>query len=181
MKKPDIFYGWYIVASSLIINFFGAGVAVYSFGLFATPLLNEFGWERSELYLATTISAIAGGFSGPFVGRWIDRHGIKPFVPICAFMAGLLLALLTLTQTIWYFYAVYLFMTIARVGVSPVPTNTMLSNWFEKKRGTTLGIVETGISWGGVVFTIGCTRSDLISIGRGKYSFPASLDAQCRL
>jgi MFS family permease len=153
LKRPGIFYGWYIAASSLVINFFGAGIAVYSFGLFATSLLEEFGWERGELYLATTISAIAGGISGPFIGRWIDRHGIKPFIPICALMAGLFLALLAFTQSIWYFYAIYTLVTLTRAGISPVPVNTMLSNWFDRRRGIALGVVETGISWGGIVLT----------------------------
>jgi len=128
-------------------------VGVYAFGLFAVELCATFDWTRAQFYFAHTISTVVTGVCGPFVGRWVDKHGIQPLMPLGAFIGGVLFALLALTQSIWYLYGIYLVMAVAQSGAGQVPFNTMITNWFEKKRGIVLGILATGIGWGGIIMT----------------------------
>jgi len=115
------------------------------------PLIKEFGWAKGQLSLAVTLSSLAGGVSGPFIGRWVDRHGPRGIMTLGAVVAGASYALLSLTPSIWYFYLIYLLFALGRAGAGTVPSNTMVTNWFREKRGLAIGIMATGIGWGGVV------------------------------
>jgi len=117
------------------------------------PLLAEFGWARGELYLAQTIAIVVGGLISPFIGKWVDRYGVKGLMSFGALMCGTLLALLSFTSSIWYFYGIYFLMAMARAAIGQIPINTMVTHWFEKKRGFVMGLVTTGIGLGGVIIT----------------------------
>ena len=47
-KRPGIYYGWYIVATTMFIAFVTMG-ARSTFGIFIIPLEEEFGWSRFTL------------------------------------------------------------------------------------------------------------------------------------
>lgn len=151
MKKPRIFYGWYIAAGSIIMQALTNGFSVYAFGVFAVPLLAEFGWARGELYLAQTIAIAVGGIISPFIGKWVDRYGVKGLMSFGSLMCGTLLGLLSFTSSIWYFYGIYILMAMARPTISHVPINTMVTHWFDKKRGFVIGLVTSGIGLGGII------------------------------
>jgi sugar phosphate permease len=126
-------------------------VQVYAFGLFAVELLAQFGWSRAQVYFAHTITTLITGICSPFIGKWVDKHGIQPTITIGAFAGGALFALLGLTQSIWYLYGIYAIMAIAQALAGQVPVNTMITNWFERRRGSVLGILATGVGWGGMI------------------------------
>ncbi len=73
--RRGIYYGWWIVAASLGIMTVGAGGAGYVFGVFFQPLVNEFGWNRAQISLASTVMFIIMGLMGPIAGRITDRYG----------------------------------------------------------------------------------------------------------
>lgn len=153
MKRPKIFYGWWIIAVQLFRTMLTGAVGVYAFGLFVVELCAEFNWTRAQVYLAHTITTMVTAVCGPFVGRWVDRHGIQPLMTLGALIGGVFFALLGLTHFIWYLYGIYFIMAIAQSTSGQVPVNTMITNWFEKKRGTVLGILATGVGWGGIIMT----------------------------
>ena len=151
MKRLKIFYGWYIAGGSILMQTLTSGFAVYTFGLFAVPLLGEFGWARGELYLAQTMSIGIGGLISPLIGRWVDKYGIKGLMSFGAVMFGTLMALLSLTNSIWYFYGINILLAMAGPAIGHIPVNTMVAHWFDKKRGFVTGLVTTGVGLGGII------------------------------
>lgn len=150
-KKPGIFYGYWIVATTFFCSFIFSGCGFYAFSLFITPLINEFGWSRGGIMGALTTFFMIGGLSAPVVGRLVDRYDIRRIVAIGAFVTGLGFSLLSLVNTLWHFYAAYIVAGIGMAGVGMVPTTALISNWFEKWRGTAVGIMSSGIGAGGFV------------------------------
>ncbi len=57
-------------------------------------------------------------------------------------------ASLYLLQSIWHFYAAFTVIGIAMAALGQVPATAMISNWFQKRRGTAIGIMSTGIGLG---------------------------------
>lgn len=45
--RKRVFYGWYIVAGSVAMNFYLSVVFFQGFQVFFLPILNEFGWTRA--------------------------------------------------------------------------------------------------------------------------------------
>ena len=151
MPEKKIFYGWYIVAACFTLCFLFAGAGFYSFSIFIKPIENEFGWDRSAISLTMSIYLIVGGLMGPVFGRLIQQYGPKKVMNISAIGAGASFMLVSLTHSLWYFYCVYALLAMSVCGIGVIPASSLLANWFDKRRGTAVGISMVGISAGGLL------------------------------
>ena len=147
----SIFYGWWIVLATSLIHFWGAGTFFYSFTAFFNPIVNEFGWSYAATSFAASLRSIEGGLASPIVGFAADRWGARRLLLIGSLLTGLGFILLSRVNTLWSFYALFLFLSIGFSMVCPVPGWTALANWFHRYRGTALGILSTSIGLGGVL------------------------------
>lgn len=144
----SIFYGWWIVAAGMICLLLAGGIGLYSFGAFFTPLINEFGWSRAQLSLAITFSCLLG-LAAPLVGIWVDKYGARIVMAVGALVTGAAFALLGLTSSLWYFYAMYLILASGHFGILNIPVAKVVSAWFTQRRGLAIGITLTGFGLGG--------------------------------
>ena len=76
-----LFFGHVIVAAALAVMVIIWGTN-YSFGVFFTPLLREFGWARAVTTGAFGLAMLLEGFGGMFMGRMNDRFGARWVVTI---------------------------------------------------------------------------------------------------
>ncbi len=150
-RKPfhwPFYYGWMIV----IIAFLSMGIWLAmrtTFSVFLVALLDEFHWSRAAAAGVQSVSFIVYAFSAPLVGTMIDRFGPRRVVPpgIVVLCAGLFLSAFvrTLSQ-LYLFYGV-----IAAFGVtfvSIIVYSTVLSHWFQSRRGLASGIAVSGMGIG---------------------------------
>ena len=149
MPRSRVFYGWWIVGVGLLSLLLGGGIGFYTFGVFFTELEEVFGWTRTELSLAITICCLMG-LLGPIAGILVDRYGARLVMAIGALVTGAAFALLGLTNSLWYFYLMFLMMSVGMMGVLDIPIATMISNWFTRRRGLALGLALTGYGLGGL-------------------------------
>jgi len=151
-KKPRIFYGHWIVAVAFFCAFINSGCGFYAFSLFVKPLQTEFGWGRGSIMVALTIFFLIGGVSAPVVGRIVDRYGARKVIAAGALITGFGFFLLSLVHSLWFFYTGYIVAGLGMASAGMIPATTLVSNWFEKWRGTAIGIMSSGIGAGGFVF-----------------------------
>ena len=107
LKKPKVFYGYWVVVGAFFCLCFHSGAAVYVFSLFVRSLEAEFGWGRGEIMAAFTILFIIIGVASPFAGRVVDRYGVRGVIAVGALVSGLGFALLSLISNLWFFYVCY--------------------------------------------------------------------------
>lgn len=151
MQQTKIFYGWWIVAACFVLCFLFAGAGFYSFSIFIKPLENEFGWDRAAISLTMSIHFIIGGLMGPFIGKLTQTYGPKKVMTLAAIGSGACFLLVSLTQSLWYFYVVYALLALMLCGIGVVPVSSLLANWFNKRRGTATGTALVGIAAGGLL------------------------------
>jgi sugar phosphate permease len=151
MQKTKIFYGWWVVAACFVLCFLFAGAGFYSFSIFIKPLENEFGWDRAAISLTMSIHFIIGGLMGPFVGKLTQSYGPQKVMALAAIGSGACFLLVSLTQSLWYFYVVYALLALMLCGIGVVPVSSLLANWFTKRRGTATGSALVGIAAGGLL------------------------------
>ena len=166
--RYGIFYGWWIVTVGFICLLLAGGLVFYAFGAFFSPLMNEFGWTRARLSGVMTMFSLVGVFA-PFVGMLIDKYGARMVMAIGALVTGIAFALLSLTNSIWYFYIVYFVIAIGHLGILNLPILTAVANWFVKRRGLAIGITVTGFGLGGTLMVPLATY--LISIFGWKLAY----------
>jgi sugar phosphate permease len=156
---PRVFYGWYIVAASLVVMAFGIGGGLYLFGVLVPPLLSEFAWTHAEVSGANSLAMIVMGLAGPVVGRLIDRCDPRLLMSTSAVCCGLgfgaqgavgtLPALNDVATALTQLYVCYALYGVGLAGIGYVPVNTIVSRWFAGRRGLALGIVAVGVGLGG--------------------------------
>lgn len=152
LRRPAIFYGWWIVAGAFTANMVGGGVSYWSFGIYVEPLEHRFGWTRAEVSGAISLAFLAQGLTGPLVGRWVDRHGARSGIFTGSLLAALCYFLLAEISELWHFYALQVAVAVCRSWTSYIPVNALISRWFVRRRATALGISSAGFMSAGVVF-----------------------------
>jgi hypothetical protein len=76
-----LFYGWWIVAVTAVCLLFSEPtVAVFSFSVFLKAVSEDFHAGRGAVSLAFTIHDLCLATISPFVGRLIDRFGVRRVV-----------------------------------------------------------------------------------------------------
>ncbi|MFH0837934.1 MAG: MFS transporter, partial [Patescibacteria group bacterium] len=143
-----VFYGYWVLAVAFFGVFVFGGCGVGAFSLFVKPLQAGFDWGRGEIMFGFSIFYLLTGISAPFIGGLVDRYGVRGVVAIGSAVAGLGLASLYWLENIWHFYAAYTCIGVSMAAVAQVPSSTVVSNWFQKRRGTAIGIMSTGIGAG---------------------------------
>ena len=150
-EKPQLYYGWYIVATAMFIAFVTTG-ARNSFGIFVIPMSEEFDWNRTTISIAAAIGWLVNGITQPFVGNLFDRFNGRKIIITSLIVVGL--ATMALSLTFHFLFLVFIFgfvMSTAMSGASQGTLGPMLTRWFRRKRGTVLGMNVAGASLGGLI------------------------------
>ena len=140
---------WFRVAGGVGLNLCLGAAYVYS--VFLTPLQREFGWSRSELSVAFTLSIAfiaAGVLAG---GRWQDRRG-PAAVSLCGallFSAGIFLS--RYTDSLAWLYVCYGVVVGLGSGIGYTCPLSVGMKWFPERRGLVTGIMVMGYGAGGAV------------------------------
>jgi OFA family oxalate/formate antiporter-like MFS transporter len=135
-----VFYGWYIVAVAFFANFVSIGSAFYAMNAFMEPLCQTHGWSRTDVNLAMVWGTLFG-YPGQFVwGSLVNRFPIRHLMLGGAVSAGAVFMLFTHASVLWQFYVLYVLLYLANGAYGGIVSNTVVSNWFRKKRGGRWGL-----------------------------------------
>jgi MFS family permease len=140
---------WVVLGATLGLMVANGPIVFFTFGLFLGPITSEFGWDRatfsSSLLVGHTLAAIAY----PFMGRLIDRYGIRPvtltFIPLFA-LSTAAISLTPASPAV--FIALAGLCGLVSVGQGPPAYAKAVSAWFDERRGLALGIAMAGIGLG---------------------------------
>ena len=152
LRHPrSVYYGWWLLAGSVVAMALGSGVSFWAFGLYVEPFEDDFGWSRAEVSFAFSIALLSGGVAGPLIGRWIDMRGPREVILVGAVMTALTYALLATSSELWQWYAFSAVNGVFRQMMFFIPFQALISRWFARRRAMALSILGTGFSLGGVV------------------------------
>ena len=145
-----IFYGWWIVAISIIADGLKHGSFNRGFTIYVVPIRSELGIGVAAISLADMLGRLVGGFQGPIVGYLTDRWGPRTMLFLGAVLSGLGFLLLAFVQNYAFFLLV--FVGLMSVGFRSGYNNasvTAVNRWFRRKRGLAMSIVSVGNGLGG--------------------------------
>jgi MFS family permease len=151
-KTDGIFYGWFIVGAAFITLFLTTGIGFYSFSVFLIPLERSFGASRTAIAGVNSVVALVAGFAAPVIGILMDRWGPRQVVGLGAILTGSAYLLLSRSSEVWHLYVLGLLLGTGLTATTLIPSQTLVSHWFVRRRGTAMGIVMVGVAFGGIVF-----------------------------
>ena len=150
MFGRKIFYGWYIVAASLILIILD-GLLLYSFGVFLPFLNEEFEFSRATGSSLFSLRSFVLAFSLTFAGRLVDKYDPRAVVFGGGVIAALGVFLSGLATQGWHLYVTYGLIIGLGDGVLYITCVALVSRWFIKKRTLAIGIITTGIPLSGLI------------------------------
>jgi MFS family permease len=151
-RSTPIFYGWWIVAVSLVIDACKHGTFNRGFTLYILPIRNELGLSVTAISLAEMLGRLEGGVLGPVMGYLTDRFGAGAILVFGGLMSGLGFIFLSQTNNLFVFMCI--FVGMLSVGFRSGYNNATLAavnQWFRRQRSLAMSIVAAGNGLGGAV------------------------------
>jgi MFS family permease len=152
-SESKVFYGWIVAGFAAFAVAVTNGLSIGGIPVFYRSFISEFGWSRTTIATAGAALLLTRGLLGPFTGPLWDRYGPKRFMVIGAAVIGLALIAGSLINAPLHLYLMILLMAIGLTLAGLGPAAFLASSWFTNKRGLAMGIVVTGTSFGGMIFS----------------------------
>ena len=147
MAPHRIFYGWIVVAASAAIVCVGMG-ALFSLGVFLTPMAETMGWSRGAISSVALLNWIAMGLGSFVWGALSDRLGTRAVAVAGGLLLGLGLVLSSQVQALWQLNVTFGVMVGFAVGAFYAPLTSTATKWFTARRGLAVALVSSGIGVG---------------------------------
>ena len=152
-KKSKFHYGFVIVLGGFIIMALLHSMLQTCFSLFLVPVTQGMGVLRTQFSLCSSIVAIVTMIISPKMGKFLGSGKTRLVFTLCVIGMGLSYASYSLATQIWHMYISAAVVGAFSCGAVAMPVSIIMSNWFEKGRGTTMSIALAGSGIGGTIIT----------------------------
>jgi MFS family permease len=152
-------YGWVIVAIATFALVVSNGLSIGGLPVFYKSIREDLvgagavAAENAESFIAfgASLTFLLSGLISPLAGWLIQKFPLKNLMLVGCFILGAGLLLHANSNSSGAVYAARILMGISLGFVGVLPCVVLVSNWFDERRGTALGLLLTGTSIGGVV------------------------------
>ena len=151
-RSSKLFYGWVIVGLAFVVQFVAAGALFQCFPVFLLPLADEFGLGRAQAALPPVAMMTAGIVISPIIGVAVSRFPIRNVMLVGALAMSLGFLWLSQATAYWQILLGYGIAGPTALGaLGAISCNTLIVNWFERRRAFALGVAMIGMSISGAV------------------------------
>ncbi|WP_031548768.1 MFS transporter [Salinicoccus luteus] len=153
-NKNNFYYGWVIVAVCGLAVFFSGPGQTYSNAAFIDEYIKEFGWSRTEVSSLYSFATLVAGFVMIGVGNFIDRFGQKKMMIIAAIVLALATFFNSFVQNMFMLAIGFFFIRLFGQGSMTLIPNTLVPQWFIRKRGLAFSLMMLGSFSSAMLFPI---------------------------
>jgi sugar phosphate permease len=140
-----------VVGVAFLANLLSTGTTFYVFNAFLLPLCEARGWTRAEVNAAPMLGFALGLMAQFVYGSLFLRIGPRPLMVAGSLVSSLAFIFLGRVTDLWSFYALYTLVYLGNGAMNGIVANTVVTNWFVRRRGAALGLATAGMSVSGVV------------------------------
>ena len=140
------FYGWAMLGVAGLGLFASGPGQTYIFSVFLSPIGEDLGISRTSISSAYALASFVAALGLPYVGRLVDRHGVRPVMLAVAVLLGVTaMAFGTVTGIV----TLALGFTALRFfgqGSLMLCSASLVAQWFARRRGFALSLMGLGFS-----------------------------------
>lgn len=141
-----------VLIGSVAILFVSSG-GMYLIVVALKEVALEFGWPRAVPSLAFSLQFVGSGFGGIIMGHVLDRLGFGAPAVIGAVMVGTGAMLVSTIDSAWQLHVIYgVMFGLAGQGSLSAPALANIARWYDRRRGTAVGVVASGQALAGIVW-----------------------------
>ena len=153
-RTRGVFYGWWLVATSVALLTVLALSIFQGLGTFFVALERQFGWSRTTISGAFSFGRAQGALLGPFEGLLVDRFGPRRMLLVGFLVMGVGFLLLSRIQEVWQFYAAFIVVTLGSGIGGWLAIISLVNNWFIRRRALAMATAMSGIHLGGLLVPV---------------------------
>lgn len=154
LKFNQVYYGWLIVAIAGLGVFFSGPGQTYSNAQFIDEYINDFGWSRSQVSGMYSTATLVAGLAMIHVGKLIDRFGQRFMMVTVATLFAVACFFNSVVSSIWMLAIGFFLIRLLGQGSMTLIPNTLVAQWFVKKRGIALSLMTLGSFISAMTFPI---------------------------
>ncbi len=150
---PRLFYGWILVGAVFVILIVSSGLGFYNASVILAAATTELDASVGAVSGATGLFFAVSGLTGFAFSKRLDSADIRWFYVFGGTIGALALLGLRLVDSV---VALYVFFAVFGVGFALaglVPSTTLVTRWFDRRRSVALSVASTGLSVGGIILT----------------------------
>jgi len=152
METNKPYHGWWVVFCAFVIALYGWGLGFYGLSLYLVALQKAHGWSPATISSAITFYYVAGAFLVMQVGDVIQKRGARLVVIAGAGLMGVGVLGLTVIDRPWQLYLAFLLMIPGWAAMGGGSINTIIAQWFNRRRGLAASLALNGATCGGLLF-----------------------------
>ncbi len=145
------FYGWWVLAACIGMQIVNTGLLMQAYGTYTAVLQDTFPWSKTIYATGFSVQYAVSGFLAPLVGNLLLRFGPRKIMTIGVIILGLGFIAFSFINSVWSFLLVLSIMSFGSALSGFLAVNTLAFNWFDHWRSTSIALLQTGMSIGGLV------------------------------
>jgi MFS family permease len=143
--------GWRVVLACFLVALFVFGFGLYGHAVYLAELQRLHGWSTALISNASTLSFLLGSLLAAFTNDAMVRIGAGRLLLCGIFALAASTTGLAFAETPWQLYAAYILLACGWMGMGTVVIATIVSTWFDRRRGLAISIAFNGATCGGII------------------------------
>src|SRR5438270_9307964 len=161
------FYGWWIVATTFVTFGLAVGIPYYNLPFFYDYFQKTYNWPLTQITLGFPLAALLTIWVGPLL---IPRFSPRKLIIVGTGLTALsFFGFSAMSGSLLTYFGLYFLYTVGYIFSGPIPHQILVSQWFQKKRGSAMGIVYVGVG------LFGALGSYLVKTVTDRYGFQSAL------
>lgn len=152
MKQEKVYYGWKVVVCAFMCLFFGQLLYTNVMGVYTKAITEQFGWERAQFTLWTSVSAIVMMISSPIIGKLYQKYPMKKVMCMIVMIMSSGYLGFACSSQLWHFYMFAVLMGVGFAGYIRMGPSILVNLWFGPKlKSMAMAIVTTSTTFGTLI------------------------------
>lgn len=143
--KRHVHYAWVILVACLAFYAVPVGLIGNCAGVYVTPVMEEFGWSRTDATLYMSLQPLTAAIVTPLAGKVMARFNPRWVLTITSLVFGLSSTACAFFTEPWQWNIYGVVYGAAGAFFLFLAVPTIVNRWFAKKNGLAIGIASTGI------------------------------------
>jgi len=149
-----IYYGWVILALSIVGTFFSSPGQTYSISAFIDSYIKEFGYSRTMIASIYSGATVLSGSLIIFMGKSVDRFGQRAMLVLSGVMLAISCFFNSFIINIPMVFIGFFLLRYFGQGSLPLITGSLVPQWFDKRRALALSLLSMGNILGNMIVPI---------------------------
>jgi MFS family permease len=141
-----VFYGWVMLVVAGLGMFASGPAQSHIFSVFITPISADLGISRTSLSSAYAGATLVAAFGLPYVGRLVDRFGVRRVLLVVALLFGIACFAFGRVDNILLLALDFGALRFLGQGSLMLCSANLVAQWFSRKRGFALSLMALGFS-----------------------------------